>query len=239
MPKNSQSLINQEIIGHSPKWLTRVGSSILLIVILLIFFFSYLIKYPETIITNVTLDLKSEPILIKSSHKGELIFLDNINNKQVKTDAIIGHIVGNQLEHKIIAPITGKVYFHRTFKQNKTVNVNDELAYIIPTTSEKDIYAFTHITKYDFTKVRPGQKVFLRLNDFPFHEYGAVEAVIDHISPIYTEEGYLVKIGFPNKLTTTNGENIPHLNHMIGSCEIITNDVRLVDRFFFKFKSKS
>ena len=83
----------------------------------------------------------------------------------------------------------------------------------------------------DARKVIPGQKVNIRLDDYPSMEYGYLEGRVMSITRLSNEDHFRLEVEMPQNLETNY--NIPiKINHqMKGSAEIITEDIRLIQRF--------
>ena len=93
-------------------------------------------------------------------------------------------------------------------------------------------------------KVKIGQEVIVKLEDYPYLEYGSVKGKVSSISlttnAIKTAQGeaetYLVTISFPDELKTNYGTKLDVKYEVKGSADIITNDRRLIQRFFGNLK---
>jgi hypothetical protein len=93
-------------------------------------------------------------------------------------------------------------------------------------------------------KVSKGQEVIIKLDNYPYMEYGTITGRIKSISlttnTIKTEkaeiETYMILVDFPNKLKTNYGTNLEFKAEAKGTAEIITNDRRLIQRLFDNLK---
>jgi hypothetical protein len=96
-------------------------------------------------------------------------------------------------------------------------------------------------------KVKIGQTANLKIDKFPYDEYGLIRGVVKSVSrltnKVQTEKGtsdaYLVLIAFPNGLVTNFGQSLALDFETKGSAEIITKRKRLIERLFDNLKSKS
>lgn len=87
-------------------------------------------------------------------------------------------------------------------------------------------------------KVVVGQRVVVRLFNFPDQEFGYLEGRVEQISNTPDSNGiYLVNVRFTNGLVTNYGIQLPNNRQMQGSADIITQDVRLLVRFFNPIKN--
>ena len=85
-------------------------------------------------------------------------------------------------------------------------------------------------------KVRVGQRVIVRFANYPDQEFGIVNGRVSTISLVPTEDNYMVEIAFPDGLTTNYGKNLPVSHEMKATAEIVTDDLRLIERFFQPLK---
>lgn len=58
--------------------------------------------------------------------------------------------------------------------------------------------------------------------------------IVSHISSTANKEMFLTKFELPSGLNTTYGENISYNSYLIGRAEIITEDMSLIKRIFYK-----
>ena len=64
-----------------------------------------------------------------------------------------------------------------------------------------------------------------------------LNGLVKNVSLIPDEEGqYFVKVTLPKKLLTSYNKEIDFKQEMRGSAEIITEDLRLIERLFYQFK---
>jgi hypothetical protein len=86
-------------------------------------------------------------------------------------------------------------------------------------------------------KVAPGQKVNIRLEDYPSMEYGILIGTIERISFIPENGTYEVEVELPKNLKTNYNTLVNFDREMQGSAEIITENLRLIQRFIKPVKS--
>ena len=85
-------------------------------------------------------------------------------------------------------------------------------------------------------KVKAGQRVIVRFTNFPDQEFGIVNGRLSSVSLVPSEDNYMVEIAFPDGLTTNYRKNLPVSYEMKATAEIVTDDVRLIERFFQPLK---
>ena len=80
-------------------------------------------------------------------------------------------------------------------------------------------------------KVKSGQEVNIRLNNYPDQEFGYVKGRVCSVSPVPTAENmYVVDIELPDGMRTNYGKDLPLTREMKGVAEIVTEDMRLIER---------
>lgn len=82
-----------------------------------------------------------------------------------------------------------------------------------------------------FAKVAVGQRVNVKLNGFPYMEYGMLKGVLHSLSPVPEAGGYAAEVIFPDGLVSSYRTSLRFIPQMDGVGEIITRDMRLIERF--------
>lgn len=90
-----------------------------------------------------------------------------------------------------------------------------------------------YIPQENFGKVKNGQEVLLKFRAYPDAEFGSVVGKIDYISEIPSDSGYLSKIVLPKGLVTNYNRQVQYTDGLIASGEIITENMRLLQRFYY------
>lgn len=80
--------------------------------------------------------------------------------------------------------------------------------------------------------VMRGQKANIKMDLFPYQEFGQLEGVVNNISLSSVDKDYLIYIDLPNGLTSSSGQEFIFAETMYGQAEIITEDKRLISRVF-------
>ena len=94
-----------------------------------------------------------------------------------------------------------------------------------------------YIPSQGFAKVKTGQTVNVKLNGFPYMEYGILKGKISSLSSIPETEGYAAEVVFSNGLVSSYNTRIKFIQQMDGTGDIITKDQRLLERFLNPLKS--
>ena len=133
--------------------------------------------------------------------------------------------------------INGKVSFLNYWSANQTVNQGDLVFTIIPTENSSFV-AKLKSPAQNSGKIKIGQHVNIKLENYPYTEFGTLQGTINSISLVLNQDGlYLIDVSLPSTLSTSYNKSIKFKQEMRGSAEIITEDLRLLERFFYQFKS--
>jgi multidrug resistance efflux pump len=133
--------------------------------------------------------------------------------------------------------IDGRVSFLNVWNENQTVNQGDLVFTIIPYNNSSFI-AKLKSPAQNSGKIKIGQRVNIKLESYPEAEFGTLQGTINSISLTPNQDGqYLIDVNLPKTLTTSYNKTLAFKQEMKGMAEIITEDLRLIERFFYQFKS--
>lgn len=144
-----------------------------------------------------------------------------------------------EMKYVLSSQLNGKVSFLNFWSKNQNVNQGDLVFTIIPNENSSFI-AKLKTPAQNLGKVKIGQKVNINLQNYPDYEFGVLKGKVNNISETSDPEGfYIIDVLLPNKLITTYNKEIIFKQEMRGTAEIITEDLRLLERFFYQFKQIS
>ena len=141
-------------------------------------------------------------------------------------------------QYAVISPADGTVSLQKVWSRGQHVLVGDVIASVVPDEGDR-VIGRLQVPSSGFGKVAEGQTVNVRLNGFPYMEFGVLKGVVESIpavpQTVTTAEGntivYTVEVNFPDSLVTTYGKELPMVQQMDGTAEIITRDRRLIGQF--------
>ncbi len=140
-----------------------------------------------------------------------------------------------ELRYVLQSKIAGRVSFLNIWNTNQTVQDGDMIFTVVPTENSAFI-AQLKTPAQNSGKIKAGHKVIIKLENYPDTEFGTLQGFVKSISLVPNSQGlYVVTVSLPDKLTTSYGKNIAFKQEMIGSAEIVTEDLRLIERFFYQF----
>jgi multidrug resistance efflux pump len=134
------------------------------------------------------------------------------------------------------APISGVVTFTKFWSINQNVRIGDNVVTIVPAQGGKFIGKMV-LPIQGSGKVKVGQKVNIKFVNYPHMDYGIVTGVIRSKSLVASDNFYSLAVDLPQGLRTSYGKTLDFSQEMQGSAEIITEDIRLLERIFKPIKS--
>lgn len=131
----------------------------------------------------------------------------------------------------------GLVSFQKIWSANQQVNAGEPVFTVLPENKEELVGAMK-IPAQNAGKVAMGLKVLIKLDNFPFQQYGALTGRVTRVAVSPDDEfNYLVYASLPEGTQTSFNTRIPFTQELLGNAEIITRDLSVAERLFFKFKS--
>lgn len=133
-------------------------------------------------------------------------------------------------------PTEGKVTFTNFWSQNQQVKTDEEVFTVVPF-HESRIIGRVSLPLRGAGKVKAGQRVNIQLDNFPYMEYGMVQGTVKSISLVPSNDTYIAEIELPQDLETNYHIPLVFSQEMQGDAEIVTEDLRLIQRFMNPIKS--
>ena len=145
-------------------------------------------------------------------------------------------IIDWELRYLFKSKIDGKVSFMKIWNENQFINTGDLIFTIIPENHASYICK-VKAPVLNSGRVRVGQDVNIKLSGYPDTEYGVLKGKVKNISLVPNENGlYLLDVSIAENLITTHNKEIEFKQEMHAIAEIITEDLRLIERVFYQFK---
>jgi len=138
--------------------------------------------------------------------------------------------------HVLKAPIGGKVTFFAFRSENQFVKSDEEVMTVVPD-AEDNLVGKVSMTLENSGKVKDGNKVLIRLQNYPYREFGMLVGTVKNIALVPKNNTYALEVQLQNGLQTTFNKTLEFRQEMQGSAEIITEDLRLIERLFYQLLS--
>jgi multidrug efflux pump subunit AcrA (membrane-fusion protein) len=198
------------------------------------------VKGYKNLLSSIS-QLKSSLIENDRTSKGTKIngTKEEVNLKSSKTQSFyqLKKVIKDwELAYLLKSSVSGKVSFLQIWTENQTINAGDNVFSIIPTL-EKEYIGKLKAPALNSGKIKIGQVVNIRLSNFPDREFGMLKGKIKNISLTPDSAGnLLIDVALSQKLKTSYKKTIPFQQEMKGSAEIVTEDLRLIERLLYQFR---
>lgn len=177
--------------------------------------------------------------------------LDKLREElSVNKSQLTNRIYAWKKQYLQVSPIGGQMEYLGFWRENYFVQGGQELFSILP--NQNEIVGEVIVPSYGIGKVKVGQTANVKVNNFPYMEYGLIKGTVSSISRLSNKikqasstgsvnEGnvYRVIITFPNGMTTNFGKTIDLDFESQGTAEIITKPRRLIERLFDNLKANA
>jgi HlyD family secretion protein len=132
------------------------------------------------------------------------------------------------------APVDGTVAYLGFIENDQYIESGKPLFALLPTSNK--IIAKAELPVLGSGKVKVGQAVNIRLSNYPFEQFGMLQGKIESISEVPDKENYTVAISLPKGMNSTHNKLLSFRPQLQGETEIITEDLRLLERVFYQFR---
>lgn len=181
---------------------------------------------------------KLQQVAIQKSEKEQQIKLDLMAAYSNLADGLKAW----EDKYVFVAPINGKVEFLNFWNDEHSILQGDAIFTIVP--ERNKMVGQMTLPAFGAGKVKTGQEVIIKLDNYPYMEYGSIKGQISSISmtsnPLKTQSGdvamYRVLVDLPEELKTNYGSRLEFGFEIKGTGEIITKNRRLVERMFDNLK---
>lgn len=112
-------------------------------------------------------------------------------------------------------------------KNNQQISVSSE--------KRENLIGRIAVPSSEIHKIKQGQKVIIRLKNNHYNKYEVTEGTVNKIISD-SNKNYYAEVVFPEKLNGLNHKNYNLKNELHGEAEIVTNNSRLINKFFHKIK---
>ena len=138
--------------------------------------------------------------------------------------------------YMLSSSIQGIVGFQEFWGENQFVSSGEVVFSILPMDTSALVGKLV-LPSQNAGKVIAGQKVLVKLDNFPFQQYGMLLGKVKNISISPDKAGnYFVYIEIPEGTKTSYGQKLPFDQELLGNAEIITEDLSVAQRIFYKFR---
>lgn len=138
-------------------------------------------------------------------------------------------------DYVLRAPVDGRISLSKLWSDHQFVKNGDPVMAVVQE-GKPEILGRLSMPLANSGKVKLGQKVFIRLDNFPWQEFGQIKGIVHSISPAPQEARYLVEVTLPEGLHTSYGKDLDWHQDMQGQASIVVEDLRLIERVFYQLR---
>ncbi len=142
------------------------------------------------------------------------------------------------------SPFAGKLEYLNFWHENDFIAEGTPLLSVIP--SDNPLFGQMYLPSQGVGKVSVGQDVIIRLDNYPYIEYGSINGKVKMISGLANQteafakkndlNTYLITVELPDKLTTNYGTTLGFKYEIKGVADILTKKRKLLYRLFDNLK---
>jgi len=166
-------------------------------------------------------------------------YANNKNQLELELNTLMGLLLNEintwEINFALISPINGKITFTGYWIENQNVTMGETVFSVIPL-QKTDLIGKAQLPIARSGKVKKGQQVNIHFLNYPDNEFGMVRGIVSNISLVPVNDYYALEISFPKGLQTTYKKDLPFSQEMTANIEIITEDMRLIERFILPLK---
>jgi multidrug resistance efflux pump len=187
------------------------------------------------LIQNILKSKDYEKNLVENEKNYKDKLNESITNVRTSFEQLCSDLSKWQQKYIIKAPIDGKIVMTQFWAENQFVKEGEWVMTVVPDDSK--LIGKIAIPLMNSGKIKPNAAVKIKLDNFPFQEYGILKGTVRNISALPIDGKYIVDVNLPEGYKTSYGKELPHGVEFQGDASIITKDVNLLQKFFEPFKS--
>ncbi len=174
--------------------------------------------------------------LKQSSIKDKSLLLSSSQNLMQSRQELINDIRNWEQKYILSSPINGKLTLFDVWNQYQDININDVVFTIIPN-DLNGIVGRVLIPITNSGKLKQGQNVLIKIENYPYQEWGKLRGTISSISSIPKEDTMqYTAIVELDSLVTTYNRTLDFKQKMKGQAEIIVDEISLFERLLYPLK---
>ena len=153
---------------------------------------------------------------------------------RVSLNKLRGELDVWEADYVLRAPADGLVAFYDFWSDQQYVTAGRQVFLIVPETTR--LVGRMPVSQGGTGKIKPGQTVRIRFDDFPFKEFGLVTGRVQSVSMVAREGANLVLVDIPYPMVTNFKKRIQFKQDMTGEASVVTEDIRLLGRILYEIR---
>ncbi|MEH6309086.1 HlyD family efflux transporter periplasmic adaptor subunit [Olivibacter sp. CPCC 100613] len=183
-----------------------------------------------------------------SQKQSELIEIENRVRERKATFLSIVNRFKSEIEKWkrefiLISNTKGKVVFNRRLYIGQWIEANTPI-FVVESTNDSNFVGRLQIGQYAFGKIKEGQTVLLKVDAYPYQEFGILKGKIVYLPDVaYTDSLYNIKVQLNENGKTTYNRNLQLRSGLSARAEVITEKrsllSKLLDNFYSIFRNRA
>ncbi len=186
-----------------------------------------------------------------TQNKLQLLEIERSEKEQQLTIALItgfnnlrSDLLKWKQQYLFIAPFAGTLEYLNFWRENDFFSAGIEVFSVLP--GNNQVLGQIYLPANGAGKVQKGQKVVIKLDNYPHLEYGSVEGLVHSVSSLTNQTElissqeviptYMITVDLPNRLKTNYGSPLDFDYELRGTADIVTKPRKLFERFFDNLK---
>ncbi|MCK5821005.1 MAG: hypothetical protein KAH17_03920, partial [Bacteroidales bacterium] len=162
--------------------------------------------------------------------------LSLLNAIDERLTGLLGTISEWEVNYLLLSPVDGVVSLTRYWTENQKIAKGDRVMAVVQ--NEPDILlGKLELPVTGSGKVAIGHRVLVKLDKYPYMEYGMLIGVVSSISTVTDQDYYLLEVAFPDGLSSTYNKNLKLTQGITGKAEIITDNMSFLVRIVSPIRS--
>jgi len=153
---------------------------------------------------------------------------------RVSLNKLRGELDVWEADYVLRAPADGLVAFYDFWSDQQYVTAGRQVFLIVPETTR--LVGRIPVSQGGTGKIKPGQIVRIRFDDFPYKEFGIVTGRVQSVSMVAREGANLVLVDIPYPMVTSFKRRIQFKQDMAGEASVVTEDIRLLGRVLYEIR---
>ncbi|NKI28316.1 HlyD family efflux transporter periplasmic adaptor subunit [Arenibacter sp. 6A1] len=161
-----------------------------------------------------------------------------VSNLEFSKQELLAALMDWEDKNLLRSPISGRVSFFDVWGKYQNIQEGQVVFTIVPI-GKQELVARCQVPIRNSGKIKKGQRVIIKLENYPYREWGTLDGKIKTISEVPKTGGnqeYVVYVEV-NDLNTSYGKTLEFKQEMTGAAEIILAEVTLLQRVFYQFRN--
>jgi len=238
-------LLNNEIedfMQKVPSAIVRYGTGLMFFLVLILILGSAIFKYPNIVKAPVTILARRTVWFIVERTDHQITTTDDtLTYKEIMKFKFLlatgaGEIVPDKTDDLKNIQLWQKKHMRTMLINEKGLpRTSSTEKQLKPFMKSGELSAILKLTPSEVGKVKVGQQAIIKLEKYPYNEFGVLEGKIHDVSSLLVgpdgkEHYYEATVFFPDGLITSFHKHLSADNQLVGAADIITNNETLLQR---------